>query len=83
MEIDEEVYSDLGMEGALEQMEKRYRKNKETFVVLENAESGETAGYINFFPVNEETFHDIMCGSEQKKLATTLFKIKIFASFTK
>lgn len=65
MEIDEEVYSDLGMEGALEQMEKRYRKNKETFVVLENAESGETAGYINFFPVNEETFQDIMCGSEQ------------------
>ena len=37
MDIDEEVYSDLGMEGALEQMEKRYRKNKETFVVLENA----------------------------------------------
>ncbi|MDE6068712.1 MAG: hypothetical protein K2F89_07160, partial [Treponemataceae bacterium] len=65
MDIDEEVYSDLGMEGALEQMEKRYRKNKETFVVLENAESGETAGYINFFPVNEETFQDIMCGSEQ------------------
>lgn len=65
MDIDEEVYSDLGMEGALEQMEKRYRKNKETFVVLENAESGETAGYINFFPVNEETFQDIMHGSEQ------------------
>ena len=65
MDIDEEVYSDLGMEGALEQMEKRYRKNKETFVVLENAELGETAGYINFFPVNEETFQDIMCGSEQ------------------
>lgn len=65
MEIDKEVYSGLGMEGALEQMEKRYRKNKETFVVLENAESGETAGYINFFPVNEKTFKDIMCGSEQ------------------
>ncbi|MBD5410975.1 MAG: hypothetical protein HDR53_07870 [Treponema sp.] len=65
MDIDEEVYSDLGMEGALGQMEKRYRKNKETFVVLENAESGEVVGYINFFPVNEETFQDILCGSEQ------------------
>ena len=65
MEIDKEVYSTLCMEGTLEQMEKRYRKNKETFVVLENAESGETVGYINFFPVNEKTFYDIMFGNEQ------------------
>lgn len=65
MDIDREVYSDLGMEGELGQMEKRYRANKETFVVLEDAELGEPAGYINFFPVNEETFQDILYGSEQ------------------
>ena len=65
MAIDKEVYSDLGMEGELVQMEKRYRANKETFVVLEDAELGEPAGYINFFPVNKETFQDIMYGSEQ------------------
>ena len=58
-EIDKEVYEPKYV-GCLENMEKRYKAEKRSFVCIEDEGSGELAGYINFFPVNDELWEDIV-----------------------
>ena len=65
MALDAIVYAEQGMAGELEQMEKRFEANPETFVVIEEKETGEFAGYINFFPVVDEVYKQIMWTSEE------------------
>jgi len=45
--------------GVLENMVNRYRVNKKTFVCIENADTGELVGYINFFPTTDELYDSI------------------------
>ncbi len=65
MALDAIVYAEQGMAGELEQMEKRFEANPETFVVIEEKETGEFAGYVNFFPVVDEVYKQIMWTSDE------------------
>ena len=59
MEIDAAVYPDEYV-GLLENMQIRYRKNPRTFVYVMDEENGRLAGYINFFPVIEPLWEEIV-----------------------
>jgi len=58
MELDARVYKPEYI-GTLENMEKRYLHEKRSFVVLMD-EADNLAGYINFFPVTDELWDEIV-----------------------
>lgn len=58
-EIDKEVYEPKYV-GCLKNMEDRYKAERRSFVCIEDEESGELAGYINFFPVSQALWKDIV-----------------------
>lgn len=57
-EIDKTVYEKRYW-GVLENMVARYRAENRTFVCIEDTATGDVAGYINFFPVEEKLWKDI------------------------
>ena len=59
MALDAIVYPDEYV-GALENMKARYEKNKKSFVCILDHETGELAGYVNFFPCVDSLYKDII-----------------------
>ncbi len=60
MDIDAIVYGgiDSGFVGKIENLRARYLKNKDSFVCL--AENDNIVGYINYFPVCDKLFHQLI-----------------------
>lgn len=58
MDLDRVVYSDEYV-GVLENMVARYEKNRDSFVCIMDETHDKLAGYINFFPCEEELYRDI------------------------
>ena len=62
MAADRVVY-ESEYQGVLENMVARYRKNRRTFVCVMDGDH--LAGYINFFPMTEALYQDIVFDSQQ------------------
>ena len=58
MDIDRATYEERYI-GCLENMQARFRVEKRSFVCIREKGSDSLAGYINFFPVNDELWDDI------------------------